>query len=154
MNTRFLYLITGSSQSVSIYRWEIEAKISVSVSISRFLRLRPLLYPYDDEVGRYTVFRERQIPKNPGPLTGGMSVVWRRLRASASCSNLVEEVRSASSARGRKSQAIDFWGSLGQENGTSEPPPHATGPATVGSAKSLLSGRFFYIVQPLNVKSE
>ena len=33
----------GSSQSVSIYRWEIEAKISVSVSISRFLRLRPLL---------------------------------------------------------------------------------------------------------------
>ena len=44
MNTRFLYLITGSSQSVSIYRWEIEAKISVSVSISRFLRLRPLLY--------------------------------------------------------------------------------------------------------------
>ena len=26
------------------YRWEIEAKISVSVSISRFLRLRPLLY--------------------------------------------------------------------------------------------------------------
>ena len=42
MNTRFLYLITGSSQSVSIYRWEIEAKISVSVSISRFLRLRPL----------------------------------------------------------------------------------------------------------------
>ena len=44
MNTRFLYLITGSSQSVSIYRWEIEAKISVSVSISRFLRLGPLLY--------------------------------------------------------------------------------------------------------------
>ena len=44
MKTRFLYLITGSSQSVSIYRWEIEAKISVSVSISRFLRLRPLLY--------------------------------------------------------------------------------------------------------------
>ena len=29
---------------VSIYRWEIGAKISVSVSISRFLRLRPLLY--------------------------------------------------------------------------------------------------------------
>ena len=49
MNTRFLYLITGSSQSVSIYRWEIEAKISVSVSISRFLRLRPLLYPLHGE---------------------------------------------------------------------------------------------------------
>ena len=35
------------------------------------------------------------------------------------------------------------------KNGTSEPPPHATGPACGDgwpSAKSLLSGRFFYIV--------
>ena len=36
----------SSHESVgfSIYRWKIEAKISVSVSISRFLRIRLLLY--------------------------------------------------------------------------------------------------------------
>ena len=52
MNARFLYYFfshhPGSSQTVSIYRWEIEAKISVSVSISRLLGLRPVLYSVPD----------------------------------------------------------------------------------------------------------
>ena len=45
--SRFLYSIhhSQSSQSVSIYDREIGAKISVSISISRFLRLETLLYP-------------------------------------------------------------------------------------------------------------
>ena len=44
--SRFLYSIhhSQSSQSVSIYDREIGAKISVSISISRFLRLENLLY--------------------------------------------------------------------------------------------------------------
>ena len=43
--SRFLYSIhhSQSSQSVSIYDREIGAKISVSISISRFLRLENLL---------------------------------------------------------------------------------------------------------------
>jgi len=44
--SRFLYSIhhSQSSQSISIYDRGIGAKISVSISISRFLRLENLLY--------------------------------------------------------------------------------------------------------------
>ena len=50
--SRFLYSIhhSQSSQSISIYdrgNWGIGAKISVSISISRFLRLENLLYLAD-----------------------------------------------------------------------------------------------------------
>ena len=48
----------GSSQSISIYHWEIGAKISVSVSISRFLRVHTLLYSTDDTYG-FTVRGEK-----------------------------------------------------------------------------------------------
>ena len=42
--SRFLFHHSQSSQSISIYDREIGAKISVSISISRFLRLENLLY--------------------------------------------------------------------------------------------------------------
>ena len=78
--SRFLYPICdfysshwdrGSSQSVSIYRWEIEAKISISVSISRFLRIRLLLYlgvlPYRGgwRWRRALICERREVPRKP-----------------------------------------------------------------------------------------
>jgi hypothetical protein len=42
--SRFLFITPRGSQSISIYLWEIGAKISVPISISRFLRPHDGLY--------------------------------------------------------------------------------------------------------------
>ena len=63
--SRFLYSIhhSQSSQSVSIYDREIGAKISVSISISRFLRLENLLYTKE-----YRLEGPRRRPDNIGQI--------------------------------------------------------------------------------------
>ena len=50
---------------------------------------------------------------------------------------------------GTRSKVPMDWAALAIKPGrrSLQAPPHATGPATVGSAKSLLSRRFFYIVK-------